>query len=71
MAGTKSGGKKVAKIVKDKYGKDYYKRIGSTGGKKSGTGGFWYKKHIELDDDFIKEQGKKGGRISRPNKKNR
>lgn len=40
MAGTKKGGEAAAKTNKGKYGEDYYARIGSQGGKASGTGGF-------------------------------
>ena len=40
MSGTQKGGLKAAKTNLKKQGKDYYKRIGSIGGKRSKTGGF-------------------------------
>jgi uncharacterized protein len=40
MAGTKAGGKLAAKTNKEKYGSDFYKRIGAVGGKLGRTGGF-------------------------------
>lgn len=40
MAGTKAGGQAAAKTNKKKYGKDFYKKIGSEGGKIGTTGGF-------------------------------
>lgn len=39
MAGTRIGGIKASQINKKKYGDDFYRRIGSMGGKKSTTGG--------------------------------
>lgn len=65
MAGTREGGAKTAKVNKERYGQDYYKRIGSIGGKASNTGGFWYKKYVENDVEAVCEAGRKGGRISR------
>lgn len=41
MAGTKSGGKLAAKTNRRIHGADFYKRIGSMGGKKGKTGGFY------------------------------
>jgi uncharacterized protein len=40
MAGTKIGGAKAGKTNKERYGDDYYARIGAQGGKKGKTGGF-------------------------------
>lgn len=40
MAGTAIGGAKAAQTNKKKYGNDFYKRIGQSGGKKGNTGGF-------------------------------
>lgn len=40
MAGSIDGGKKAAETNKTKHGEDFYKRIGSLGGKKSSNGGF-------------------------------
>jgi len=40
MAGTREGGLKAAANNKSKYGEDFYKRIGRSGGKNGHTGGF-------------------------------
>lgn len=40
MAGNKVGGSKAAKTNKEKYGDDFYARIGAVGGKLGRTGGF-------------------------------
>lgn len=58
MAGTVSGGKKAAakNLAKDP---DYYKKIGSVGGKKGTTGGFY------ANRELAKVAGAKGGAISR------
>lgn len=59
MAGTKAGGKAAASTNKDKYGSDFYARIGAKGGKLGKTGGFY------ANRDLAREAGAKGGRISR------
>lgn len=41
MSATKEGGRKAALTNKSKYGKDFYARIGSLGGKASGAGEFY------------------------------
>lgn len=65
MAGTKQGGEAAARTNKEKYGEDFYKRIGSRGGKNGHTGGFWHTKYVLQDDEKIREAGAKGGYISR------
>lgn len=40
MAGSKGGGLKAAETNKKLYGKDFYQKIGTIGGKKSRGGGF-------------------------------
>ena len=42
VGGTVTGGAKARETNIRKYGEDYYRNIGSMGGKASGTGG-WYK----------------------------
>jgi general stress protein YciG len=59
MAGTKAGGMKAAATNKAKYGKDFYSKIGATGGKLGRTGGFY------ANRDLARLAGAKGGRISR------
>lgn len=62
MAGTKVGGKAAASTNKQKYGPDFYAKIGAMGGKKGRTGGFY------ANRDLAREAGAKGGRISRRTK---
>lgn len=59
MAGTKIGGQKAAKKNKEKYGDDFYRKIGSKGGQLGTTGGFY------ADRELARAAGAKGGRISR------
>jgi hypothetical protein len=71
MPGTTAGGAKCAKTNKEKYGEDYYKRIGQLGGRQGRTGGFASGKIGE--DGLTGKQravkaGAKGGSISRRNK---
>ena len=40
MGGTRVGGIHAAKVLRDRYGKDYYKQIGAIGGRRSRGGGF-------------------------------
>ena len=62
MAGTKDGGRKAASTNKNKYGKDFYARIGAMGGKMGHTGGFYSNR------DLARKAGALGGRISRRGK---
>lgn len=62
MAGTKQGGRTAAATNKNRYGKDFYARIGAMGGKKSRTGGF------AANRELARLAGAKGGRISRRRK---
>lgn len=63
MAGTKTGGKAAASTNKQKYGADFYAKIGAMGGKKGKTGGFY------ANRELARAAGAKGGRISRRTKK--
>lgn len=62
MAGTKKGGEKAAGTNKDRYGSDFYAKIGAKGGKKGRTGGFY------ANRELARVAGAKGGRISRRKK---
>jgi len=62
MSGTKKGGKAAAETNKQKYGSDFYAKIGSVGGKKGRTGGFF------ANRELARIAGAKGGRISRRTK---
>ncbi len=59
MAGTKAGGLKAAATNRAKYGKEFYSKIGSKGGKMGHTGGF------AANPALARIAGAKGGRISR------
>lgn len=62
MPGTVIGGKKAVVTIKNKYGKDFYKKLGAMGGKKGHTGGFF------ANRELARIAGAKGGRISRRGK---
>lgn len=62
MAGTKAGGKAAASTNIQKYGPDFYRKIGAMGGKKGKTGGFF------ANRELARIAGAKGGRISRRGK---
>lgn len=68
MPGTHEGGKHAAKSNKERYGDDFYVRIGSMGGKKGRTGGFG---SMNVGADGLtgpqraSVAGKKGGIISK------
>lgn len=59
MPGTKKGGQKAAQTNKNRYGRDFYVKIGSTGGKKSRGGGF------AKNPELARIAGAKGGRASK------
>lgn len=63
MSGTAQGGQKTAATNKKRYGKDYYKVIGSLGGKKGTTGGFYG------SQELARLNGKLGGMRSRSHHK--
>ena len=62
IAGTKIGGQKARETCLERYGKDYFARIGSIGGKNGTTGGF------AANPELAREAGRKGGRISKRGK---
>lgn len=62
MAGTKAGGLKAAKTNTDKYGADFYVKIGAQGGKKGTTGGFY------ANRELARIAGAIGGKKSRRTK---
>lgn len=59
MSGTSAGGKLAAETNKKRHGKDFYVRIGKSGGEKGHTGGFF------ADRELARTAGQKGGRKSR------
>lgn len=64
MPGTKEGGLAAAETIKKKHGDDFFKRIGSKGGKSGNSGGF------AANRELARIAGAKGGRISRRKKVN-
>jgi hypothetical protein len=64
MAGTKKGGQLAAQTNKNKYGADFYAKIGQKGGKLGHTGGFF------ANRELARIAGSRGGRISRRKKIN-
>lgn len=68
MSGTTQSCKKAVKTIKIRHGEDFYRRIGSKGGKSSTTGGFASDK-IGKDGltglERAKLVGAKGGRKSK------
>lgn len=62
MGGTKVGGKKAAQSNIERYGKDYYARLGSKGGKVGRSGGFYGQPEI------ARAMGAVGGLLSRKTK---
>lgn len=63
MSGNSEGGKKVAEKLKTED-PDYYKKLGSMGGK---TGNH-HLKGFAVHRDLARKAGKKGGSISKRNK---
>lgn len=60
MAQTSEGGKQAARTNKEQHGSDFYKRIGSAGGKaKSPLKGFGSNRALAV------EAGRRGGEISK------
>lgn len=66
--GTKEGAKKAVVSIKEKYGEDYFQRLGRKGGRLGVTGGFAC---LERGSDGLtgperaRISGAKGGRISK------
>lgn len=57
--GTKEGAKKAVVSIKEKYGEDFYQKIGRKGGQNGHTGGFAY------DHELAVRAGTIGGKKSR------
>jgi len=62
MAGSREGGLKAARTNRERFGKDWYARIGSIGGKNGHTGGF------AANPELARIAGSKGGKISKRGK---
>lgn len=64
MAGTKAGAAKAKKTNVERYGKEFYAKIGSVGGKKTGV-----KKGFAANPERARKAGIVGGTRSRRGKK--
>lgn len=62
MSGTPSGGKKARDTNLKRHGKDFYRKIGTKGGRIGRTGGFF------ANRELARKAGTKGGRISKRTK---
>ena len=60
MAGTKAGAAKTVATNKERYGEDFYKKMGAKGGKVTGVA-----KGFASNLDRAREAGRRGGRISK------
>lgn len=58
MAGTKAGGLKARATNLERYGADFYSKIGQKGGQNGHTGGF------AANPELARWAGAKGGRVS-------
>lgn len=65
MSGTLAGGKKAAKANIERYGKDYYSRLGKKGGKAKHT----KPRGFAANPALAVTAGAKGGHISKRRKK--
>ena len=63
MAGTKAGAAKASQTIKERHGSDFYKRIGSIGGRNGNTGGF------AANPELARIAGAKGGKAKKGYKK--
>lgn len=59
MPGTRVGGLKTVQTNKERYGDDFYQKIGTLGGAKSRKGGFY------VNRELAREAGRKGGSRSK------
>lgn len=64
MGGTLVGGKAAAETNKKRHGDDFYRKIGSKGGKALSS----HPKGFAANRDLARIAGKKGGQISRRRK---
>lgn len=64
MAGTKKGAALAKKTNLERYGKNFYARIGANGGKVKGV-----KKGFAANPALAAQAGKRGGAVSRRGKK--
>jgi hypothetical protein len=69
MAGTKIGGQRAAQTNKDRYGLDYFKKIGSKGGTKTHQSGKLALVNFSARREDARIYGAIGGKISRRSSK--
>lgn len=66
---TKAGGEKFKETMIKKHGskeawKAFMGAAGAIGGSKGRTGGFYHAKYVRDDLEFVRECGRKGGKLS-------
>lgn len=66
MAGTREGGLKASVVIREKYGLDYWQKIGKEGGLKKVKKGF-----AMMTPEKRREAGMKGGRMRHSGAKKR
>ena len=59
MSGSKIGGRKASRTNRERYGEDFYKKIGAIGGRNGHSGGFSY------NPALARVAGSKGGSKSK------
>ena len=64
MAGTKAGGTKASQTVKERYGKDFFAKIGAIGGAAKNT----KPKGFAANPKLARIAGRKGGKVSKRTK---
>lgn len=62
---TKAGGQKARAIILERYGPDYWRKMGAIGGHTSRKGGFY------ANRELAREAGRKGGKASKRSGPNR
>lgn len=62
MPQTKEGAKKAKQTLYDKYGKDYFSKMGALGGAAGNTGGFY------ANRELARKAGRLGGQRSKRRK---
>lgn len=60
MAGTKAGGQKCKQRLLERYGEDYFSKLGKIGGSRTGSA-----KGFAANPELASRAGKLGGSISR------
>lgn len=60
MSGTKAGGARTKKTIIERYGKDYYNKLGKQGS----AAGDPKKRGFAVNRELAREAGRRGGKVS-------